>query len=67
MRDDALRLRKLIEHWIEHNEGHGVRFEEAVKEALDNGLDMVAERLMNVLEKAAVVSELLKRAKEAFK
>ncbi len=60
------RLRKLIEHWTEHNDEHRTRFEEAAEEASGMGLDAVAENLREAAEKAVVVSVLLRRALEAF-
>jgi hypothetical protein len=63
---EETRLRKLIEHWAEHNDEHRARFEEAAEEASGRGLEAVAENLREAAEKAAGVSELLRRALEAF-
>lgn len=46
MSDKDLRLQKLIEHWIGHNEEHKARFEEATSEVLEMGLVKVAENLV---------------------
>jgi len=67
MSDEKLRLMKLIEHWIEHNDEHGARFEESAKQAAEMGLGAVAENLKAAAEKAAGVSEHLRKALEAFK
>lgn len=66
MSDEKLRLRKLIEHWAEHNDDHRARFEESAREASLKGWDDVAQSLMNASEKAAEVSELLRKAFDAF-
>ncbi len=63
---EELRLRKLIEHWAEHNDEHRARFEEAAEEDSGMGLDSVAENLREAAEKAAGVSLHLRRALEAF-
>jgi hypothetical protein len=39
MNDERQRLRKLIEHWAEHNEDHRVRFEDSAREASRMGLE----------------------------
>jgi len=66
MSDWELRLRKLVEHWAEHNDEHRARFEEAASEASERGLVGVAEKLRLAAGRAAEVSELLRGALEAF-
>ena len=66
MSDEKLRLRKLIEHWAEHNDEHRARFEESAREASDKGLEKVAGSLRAAAERAEEVSELLRNALEAF-
>ncbi len=66
MSEEDLRLRKLIEHWAEHNDDHRTRFQEASAEASGKGLNVVAESLEAAAEKAAEVSELLRKALDAF-
>jgi hypothetical protein len=66
MSDKDIRLQKLIEHWIGHNEEHRVRFEEATSEALETGLVKVAENLESAAKMAGEVSKFLRRALEAF-
>ena len=66
MSDENLRLRKLIEHWAEHNDEHMTRFQEASAEASEKGLGGVAENLSSAAEKSAEVSKLLRKALEAF-
>jgi len=67
MSEEKLRLRKLIEHWAEHNDEHRARFEESATKAVEMGIDTVAAELMEAAEKAAEVSKHLRRALESFK
>jgi hypothetical protein len=62
MSDKILRLRKLIEHWAEHNDEHGLRYEESADEASGMGLEAAAEELRVAAEKAREVSRHLRRA-----
>jgi predicted component of type VI protein secretion system len=64
---EETRLRKLIEHWAEHNDEHRARFEEAAEEASSMGLDAMAQNLREAAEKAAGVSVLLRKALETFR
>ena len=66
MSDRRLRLRRLIEHWAEHNDEHRARFEESAAEAAEMGLDTVTNNLKAAAERSARVSEHLRRALEAF-
>lgn len=66
MSDEKLRLRKLIEHWLEHNDQHRARFEESAREAAEMGLEGVAQSLKAASKRAAEVSKFLQRALEAF-
>ncbi|MFB0557837.1 MAG: hypothetical protein ACETVY_01850 [Candidatus Bathyarchaeia archaeon] len=66
MADEDLRLRKLIEHWAEHNDEHGGRFEEEAEKASERGLKEVADNLRAAAKKAAEVSRALRKALEAF-
>jgi hypothetical protein len=63
---EDLRLRKLIEHWAEHNDEHRARFLEAAEEASARGLKSVAESLRAAAEGAGQVSKQLRGALEAF-
>ena len=62
MDEDRLRLVKLIEHWIEHNDEHGNRFSEEADKAEKLGLKDVAEELYNASKASGVVSEKLSNA-----
>lgn len=66
MSDEKLRLRKLIEHWAEHNDEHRTRFEEVARQAVDMGLSAVAESLKAAAKKAADVSRHLRKALDDF-
>lgn len=66
MSDKRMRLKKLIEHWAEHNDEHRARFEESVRLAAEMGLGAVAECLKAAAEKAAEVSKYLTEALEEF-
>jgi hypothetical protein len=63
---EDLRLRKLIEHWAEHNDEHRARFLKAAEEASARGLKSVAESLRAAAEGAGQVSKQLRGALEAF-
>jgi len=66
MEDEELRLKKLIEHWWEHNDDHRARFEESAAKAAEMGLDAVAQELKAAAETAVEVSKHLQSALEAF-
>jgi len=66
MSEEKLRLRKLIEHWAEHNDEHRARLEESAEKAAEMGLGSVAAELTEAAEKATEVSEHLRRALESF-
>lgn len=66
MNESMLRLRKLIEHWAEHNDEHAARFEESAREAKEMGLTTAAENLRSAAKKAAEVSEHLRKALKSF-
>ena len=66
MNEQGLKLKKLIEHWIEHNNEHTARFEEKAKEAKKLGLSDVAENLKAAARSGAKVSEYLTKAYDSF-
>jgi hypothetical protein len=67
MSEERLRLKKLIEHWAEHNDEHRARFEESAGKAEEMGLGVVVDNLMKATERATEVSMYLRRALEEFK
>jgi len=64
MEEEKLRLKKLIEHWAEHNDEHSTRFKESAKKASEMGLYGVAEELKGATEAGRKVSEHLRSAIE---
>ena len=64
MEEEKLRLKKLIEHWVEHNDEHSTRFKESAKKAFEMGLHGVAEELKGAAEAGRKVSERLRSAIE---
>jgi hypothetical protein len=66
MSEKKLRLMKLVEHWMEHNEDHVKRFREAAHEAKELGLNQVELQLYNAAENGDKVSKSLLKALEAF-
>jgi hypothetical protein len=66
MNEEKLRLKKLIEHWIEHNDEHTARFEEKAKEANELGLSDVAEDLKAAAQSGIKVSEYLSKAHDSL-
>jgi len=66
MSEERLRLRKLIEHWSEHNDEHRARFSESAEEAKRLGLTEAAVKLRQASEEAAKVSEKLRETLKAM-
>jgi len=64
MEEEKLRLKKLIEHWAEHNDEHSTRFKESAEKASEMGLPGVAEKLKGAAEAGRKVSEHLRSAIE---
>ena len=62
--EKKLRLKKLIEHWAEHNDEHNCRFIESAKEALDLGLSEAADELKAAAKMGKKVSNHLLSALE---
>jgi len=62
MNERTLRLMKLIEHWAEHNDEHGQRFNESAAEAEDLGLTGVSKEMKEAYLKALEVSRHLRNA-----
>ena len=67
MSEERLRLKKLLEHWAEHNDEHRARFEESAGKAEEMGLGTVVDNLKKAAERAMEVSMYLRRALEEFK
>ena len=67
MEEEKLRLKKLIEHWAEHNDEHSTRFKESAKKASEMVLPGVAEELKGAAEAGRKVSEHLRSAIEKMR
>ena len=67
MSEGRLRLQKLLEHWIEHNEEHLSRFREAADEASKIGATKVAKDIRSAAEKGTEVSKHLRKALDALR
>jgi len=62
LEEKKLRLMRLIEHWAEHNDEHGHRYNESAAEAEDMGLKGAAEEMREAHMKATEVSRHLRNA-----
>lgn len=62
MDEKKLYLIKLIEHWAEHNDEHGRRFDESAVEAEGQGLHGAAKELRKASQKAREASKHLRKA-----
>ncbi len=66
MSEEILRIRKLLEHWIEHNDEHVSRFRETSDEAEMMGIAEAAKHLRTAVEKGEEVSAQLKMALDSM-
>ena len=57
-----MRLVKLVEHWIEHNDEHGNRFSEEAEKAESMGLKKAAQEMRKAAEASKDVTATLKKA-----
>ncbi|MGQ9679350.1 MAG: hypothetical protein ACUVV4_01070 [Candidatus Bathyarchaeia archaeon] len=64
MSEERIRWRKLIEHWIEHNEEHRSRIEKASLEIEQLGFVEVSKILKEAARYTEEVSRSLKKALE---
>lgn len=62
MGEDKLRLRKLLEHWVEHNKAHGESFREWAEKAEGMGLSSVAAHLSEAVKGMEEVVKSLQMA-----
>ena len=61
-KEQALRLQKKLEHWIEHNKEHAESFRKAARDAEEIGLVEVSRRLNEAAEKMEEIAAVLKKA-----
>jgi rubrerythrin len=64
--EDLEKLRHLIDHWIEHSEGHGKSYLGWAERAEKMGKQEVADLLREVAEYIKKQEELLTKAKAAL-
>jgi hypothetical protein len=64
--EKKLRLKKLIEHWAEHNDEHISRFIESAQEALELELSRAAYELKAAAKMGEKVSNHLRSALESI-
>ena len=62
MEEDRLRLKKLLEHWIEHSREHERRFREWTEKADAMGLKSVSQHLSQAVKEMEEVAKSLQRA-----
>lgn len=66
MEEEKLRLKKLIEHWAEHNDEHLKRFKESANRLSEMGIPSAADELNAAAEASWKVSEHLRSAIEKW-
>lgn len=66
MSEEISRLKKLLEHWIIHNEEHTARFVEATNDAIKIGLIEVSNNIKIAAEKGNEVTKYLQRALDSI-
>jgi len=62
MEEEKLRLKKLIQHWTEHNDEHTARYAEAAEQASKLGLPRTGEALRDAAEAGRNVSKALRKS-----
>jgi hypothetical protein len=65
--EGKLRLMKLLEHWVKHNDEHGSRYKESAKEAEAMSLINVSMELQKAYLKTMEVSTNLRNALSLIK
>lgn len=66
MNREKERLKKLIEHWAQHNDEHLTRFKESAEEAAEMGLNNVSDKLEKASEMGEEISKLLRESLDCF-
>jgi hypothetical protein len=61
--EDRERLRHLLEHWAEHNEGHLETYREWAGKAGSLGVEGLEEVLKDIIDGTVKTGELLRKAK----
>ena len=60
------KLAHLLPHWIEHNDSHGLQFEEWAGKAREAGLDRVADEIAAAAEAVRAANARLEAARSAL-
>ncbi len=60
------KLRHLLEHWIQHNEGHAAEYEKWAQQAKGVGLTATAERIEDAAQIVSEANRLLGEAVNAL-
>ncbi len=60
--DQKKKLSVVIEHWIEHNESHGVEYKKWAQTAGELGLDSVKAEIEEAVEKISEANRHLAKA-----
>jgi len=58
------RLKKKLEHWVEHNKEHAESFRKATRETEEIGLEEVSRRLKEAAKRMEEISALLEAARD---
>lgn len=64
--EDIEKLKKLIEHWEEHNAEHAETYRQWVEKAREMGRDDIADLLGEIAEKTKGIEDLFKKTKDNF-
>ena len=59
-------LRRLLEHWIHHNNDHIGSYRQWADKARDQGLEEAAAEIEKAMETTAAVSEAFRRARASI-
>jgi hypothetical protein len=62
MAEERTKLKKRIQHWVEHNDEHTVKFQESAETAIKLGLTEAAEALIAAVKAGRLVSDELRKA-----
>lgn len=65
--EELEKLKKLVEHWKEHNEEHLKSYKEWAAKAESMGNKELAETLAEIVKKSEKIDKLLKRASKSAK
>lgn len=64
--DEMVKLKHLLEHWIEHNDEHVKTYRDWAEKALAAGKPELSEVLREIASQTKAMEKLLLRARKAF-